>query len=72
MLSTGDELAPGNNALKDQVEVMRWVKQHIDAFGGDPDSVLLAGYSAGGLSVSLHLVSPMSRGHKSYTHVSVL
>ncbi|KAF2903952.1 hypothetical protein ILUMI_02214 [Ignelater luminosus] len=62
MLSTGDELATGNNALKDQVEVMRWVNKHIKKFGGDPNNVLLAGYSAGGLSVSIHLVSPMSRG----------
>lgn len=61
-LSTGTKEAPGNNGLKDQVEVLRWIQNHIDRFGGDPNSVTLMGYSAGAMSVSLHLVSPMSRG----------
>lgn len=61
-LSTGDKEAPGNNGLKDQVQVLKWVKQNIEAFGGDPDLVTIAGYSAGGVSVTLHMVSPMSRG----------
>lgn len=33
-------------------------------FGGDPNLVTLMGYSAGGLSVSLHMVSPMSKGKR--------
>ncbi|KAK9883519.1 hypothetical protein WA026_001695 [Henosepilachna vigintioctopunctata] len=61
-LSTGDKEAPGNNGLRDQVEVMKWVKANIEAFGGDPNSVTIFGYSAGGMSVSMHLVSPMSKG----------
>ncbi|XP_044728520.1 juvenile hormone esterase-like [Chrysoperla carnea] len=61
-ISTGDEFAPGNNGLKDQVMALRWVKQNIKAFGGDPNKITLSGYSAGALSVGLHLVSPMSRG----------
>lgn len=61
-LATGTKEAPGNNGLKDQVEVLRWIQKHIDRFGGDPNSVTLMGYSAGGMSVTLHLVSPMSRG----------
>lgn len=48
--------------MKDQVAVLRWVKQNIVKFGGDPDNVTIMGYSAGSASVGLHLLSPMSRG----------
>ena len=61
-MSMGDPLLPGNLGLKDQVEALRWVRQYISTFGGDPGCVTITGYSAGGWSVSLHLVSPMSRG----------
>ena len=61
-MSTGDSLLPGNLGLKDQVEALRWVKRNIASFGGDPDSVTITGYSAGAWSVSLHMVSPMSKG----------
>ncbi|XP_011690508.1 PREDICTED: esterase E4-like [Wasmannia auropunctata] len=61
-LSTGDSKAPGNLGLKDQVVALRWVQRNIAAFGGDPDSVTISGYSIGGVSVMLHMVSPMSKG----------
>ncbi|KAF5306930.1 hypothetical protein FQA39_LY00160 [Lamprigera yunnana] len=61
-LSTGDKLAPGNNGLKDQVLALKWVKKNILAFGGNPNSVTIIGYSAGGTSVTAHMLSPMSRG----------
>ncbi|XP_068082436.1 esterase E4 [Anabrus simplex] len=61
-LSTGDGVIPGNNGLKDQVAAMKWVQKNILQFGGDPDRVTLAGYSAGAASVWLHMASPMSRG----------
>lgn len=64
-LSTGDKEAPGNNGFKDQVEALKWVKENIGAFGGDPESVTLGGYSAGAAAVSLHLVSPLSQGRRS-------
>ncbi|KAM0730969.1 Esterase FE4 [Formica fusca] len=61
-ISTGDSKAPGNLGLKDQVVALRWVQRNIAAFGGDPDSVTISGYSIGGFSVMLHMVSPMSKG----------
>ncbi|KAL6446525.1 hypothetical protein ACFW04_001222 [Cataglyphis niger] len=61
-LSTGDSKAPGNLGLKDQVVALRWVQRNIVAFGGNPDSVTISGYSIGGFSVLLHMVSPMSKG----------
>ncbi|XP_018342077.1 PREDICTED: esterase FE4-like [Trachymyrmex septentrionalis] len=61
-LSTGDSKAPGNVGLKDQVVALRWIQRNIAVFGGDPDSVTISGYSVGGISVLLHMVSPMSKG----------
>lgn len=61
-LSTGDKVVPGNNGLKDQVLALRWVQQNIAQFGGDPDNVTIGGVSAGGASVHLQVVSPMSKG----------
>ncbi|KAJ3652351.1 hypothetical protein Zmor_018325 [Zophobas morio] len=56
-----NENVPGNNGLKDQVVAMKWTKKYISAFGGDPNSITLFGFSAGSCSANLHLVSPMSR-----------
>ncbi|KAK5641618.1 hypothetical protein RI129_010165 [Pyrocoelia pectoralis] len=61
-LSTGDKFAPGNNGLKDQVMALRWIKQNIASFGGNPNLVTISGYSAGGATTSLMLVSPMATG----------
>ncbi|XP_028635109.1 acylcarnitine hydrolase-like [Grammomys surdaster] len=60
--STGDEHARGNWGYLDQVAALRWVQQNIVYFGGNPDSVTIFGESAGGTSVSSHVVSPMSQG----------
>ena len=52
--------APGNVALFDQTMGLEWVQKNIALFGGDPDNVTLFGESAGSVSVSLHLLSPLS------------
>nr|AJP62557.1 carboxylesterase [Oxya chinensis] len=61
-LSTEDEVIPGNAGLKDQQLALSWVHRNIARFGGDPQLLALQGQSAGGVSVSLHLVSPLSAG----------
>lgn len=59
--STGTTEATGNAGFKDQALVLKWIHDHIRHFGGNPECVTLMGDSAGGMSVTLHLVSPMSR-----------
>jgi carboxylesterase type B len=54
--------APGNAGLKDQLMVMKFVKENIKNFGGDSDNITLFGHSAGGASVSWHCVSERSKG----------
>uniref|UniRef100_A0A2H1WRP2 Carboxylic ester hydrolase n=1 Tax=Spodoptera frugiperda TaxID=7108 RepID=A0A2H1WRP2_SPOFR len=48
---------PGNQGLKDQYLAMQWVKDNIEAFGGDANQITLFGLSAGGHSIDLHLLS---------------
>ncbi|XP_062396168.1 LOW QUALITY PROTEIN: carboxylesterase 5A-like [Sardina pilchardus] len=60
--STGDSNAQGNWGFLDQIAALQWVQENIESFGGDPNSVTIAGQSAGGISAAMLLLSPLAKG----------
>jgi para-nitrobenzyl esterase len=53
--------ASGNYGLLDQAAGLQWVAKNIAVFGGDPKKITIAGESAGSISVSAQMASPLSR-----------
>ncbi|XP_021116541.1 liver carboxylesterase 1 isoform X3 [Heterocephalus glaber] len=59
--STGDEHSRGNWGHLDQVAALHWVQDNIAGFGGNPGSVTIFGGSAGGESISILVLSPLTK-----------
>ena len=60
----------GSYAYMDQIAALKWVKENIAAFGGDPNNVTIFGFSSGGVSVHSLLTIPAAKGlfHKAISH----
>jgi carboxylesterase type B len=61
-LSLGTEDVPGNMGVRDQVAALQWTQQNIAGLGGDPALVTVMGQSAGAMSTTFHLYSPLAQG----------
>lgn len=61
-MNTGDKSSPGNYGLKDIILVLKWIRDNIEAFGGDPGNVTLMGFSGGSVGVHALVLSRAAAG----------
>lgn len=61
-LNTQDRYATGNYGLKDILEALKWVNKNIHSFGGDPNNVILMGFSVGGVVAQALIYSEDAKG----------
>lgn len=70
-LRTGNALDDsGNYGNLDIIQALRWIRQNIEAFGGNPGNVTVAGVSAGAMNIFALMISPLAEGlfHKAILH----
>lgn len=61
-LSMEDDLLPGNNGLRDVILALKWIKENIHNFGGNPNKITLMGQHDGAALVEILLHSPKAKG----------
>jgi Carboxylesterase family len=63
-MSTLDANSPGNYGLMDIIQVLKFIKNYIEIFGGDPNKVTLVGFGSGAAAIGILLVSPKARDER--------
>lgn len=62
LTAESEHQSSGNYGLLDQLQTLRWIKENIREFGGDPHRVTIMGQSAGAVDICLLMASPLSQG----------
>jgi para-nitrobenzyl esterase len=61
-LSNESGIGSGSYGMMDMIEGLKWAKENIAKFGGDPSNVTIFGHSAGGAAISLLAATPLTEG----------
>lgn len=69
-LSTGDEAAPGNFGIRDQIMALQWVQRNIKSFEGDPERVTLLGSDTGAICV--HFLATLSQSQGTRVQMKII